>query len=62
MSVGKPISTKKYDLVKSNEIDIYIYKDAESEPDGIKIFAGCIPDDFYRLHVSGLIYAKTDLG
>jgi hypothetical protein len=62
VSAGKPRSTSKYDLVKANGIDVYMYKGAESEPDGIKIFTKFEPDEFLRLHISGLVYAKTDLG
>jgi hypothetical protein len=60
--VGKPYSTARYDLMNANGLEVYIFKGAESEPDGIKILAKCEPDDFYRLHVSGLVYAQTDLG
>ena len=62
VSVGKPRSTARYDLVNANGIEVYMYKGAESEPDGIKIFAKFKPDEFLRLHVSGLVYAQTDLG
>lgn len=60
--VGKPYSTERYDLMNVNGLDVYIFEGAESEPDGIQILAKCEPDDFYRLHVSGLVYAQTDLG
>ncbi|HBC92731.1 MAG TPA: hypothetical protein DCZ10_07445 [Pelotomaculum sp.] len=62
MSAGKPLSAAKYDLVNANGFEVYMFKGAESEPDGIKIFLEIEPSEFNWLRVSGLVYAQTDLG
>lgn len=52
--IGKPSTPQNYDLVDADGIKVYIYKGAETEPDGIKISV----EGDYRLHVTGLIYDK----
>jgi len=53
--IGKPASPQNYDLVEANGIKVYIFKGAETEPDGIKISV----EDNHRLHVTGLVYDKV---
>lgn len=62
MSAGKPLSTAKYDLMNANGLAVYMYKGAQSQPDGIKIFLNADPYEINWLRISGLVYAKTDLG
>lgn len=53
--IGKPSLPQNYDLVDVNGIKVYIFKDAETEPDGIKIL---LEESNQRLHVTGLVYDK----
>ena len=64
--VGKSsYSIENYDLTNSNGIKVYIYKSAESEPDGLKISLN-VEQGYHgpieSLNVSGLVYEKTNLG
>lgn len=52
--IGKPTSPEDYVLVEVSGIKVYIFKDAETEPEGIKISAGD-----QRLYVTGLIYDRV---
>lgn len=56
--LGKPGSPEKKDLVTVDGINVYIYKGAETEPEGIKISLKDNPDEPNRLHVTGLIYDR----
>lgn len=62
VSIGRPRSVQRYDLVNANGLEVYIFKGAETEPDGMKISLKAEQDDFNMLNVSGLVYEKTDLG
>jgi len=64
--VGKSLfSLENYDLANSDGIKVYLYKGAESEPDGIKISLN-VEQGYHgpneSLSVSGLVYEKTNLG
>ena len=58
---GPPPDPENYDLVKTDGLDIYIYKDAVIDPEGLKIY---ILDDWRmvvqknRFMVDGLIYEQ----
>jgi len=62
VSPGEPSNKSKYILEHVKDIDVYIYKEAESEPGGIKIYIQPDPYSFNWLQVSGLIYVRTELG
>ncbi|TEB06876.1 hypothetical protein Psch_00409 [Pelotomaculum schinkii] len=62
MSAGKPHAPEKFDEVIVDGIKVYIFKEAVSVPEGIKI--SLVGDwwIFHRLQVEGLIYEQPIAG
>ncbi|MDD4238789.1 MAG: CC/Se motif family (seleno)protein [Desulfotomaculaceae bacterium] len=55
---GKPSLPESYDLVDDNGIKVYMFKNAVSKPDGIKISIAEARGIFKKLHVAGLVYEQ----
>lgn len=62
VSAGKPYAPENFDEITVDGIKVYIFKEAVSGPDGIKI--SLVGDwwIFYRLQVEGLIFEQPIAG
>jgi len=58
VSPGEPSQKERYHLKHTKGIDVYIHKNIETEPEGIKIYLQPDPGSFNWLQVSGLIYNR----
>jgi hypothetical protein len=61
VSLTKPFEPENFDLLKVDGFDVYLYKDAEIAPEGIKISTSknwMVQNQVDALKVSGLIYEQ----
>ncbi len=62
VSLTKPFQPEDFELLKVDGFDVYLYKDAEIAPEGIKISVSknwMIQNQVDALKVSGLIYEQV---